>query len=152
MKVTDSIIILVIFLPSVEQGATETFLLFQPTDFKTHPCIFCNIKFTSKKDFLNHMRKIHGKHLCDEDECDKEFFRRSSLYCHKKTSHTPSHLIKTYECKFENCNFTHKTLAGLRYHSLSHTEKSHICNVCQKAFFTLSCLKQHLLTHTGKCG
>lgn len=132
--------------------------MFQPTDFKAHPCIFCNIKFLSKKTFLNHMRKIHRQYLCDVDGCDEDFISRYRLVCHRKRCHAPSNLpseliaTKTYECDFENCNVTLKTLAGLKYHRLSHTGKTHICKVCSKAFYKSTNLKRHLWTHTGMCG
>lgn len=56
---------------------------------------------------------------------------------------------KTFQC--ELCSYTCPRRSNLDRHMKSHTdERPHKCHLCGRAFRTVTLLRNHLNTHTGK--
>ena len=57
---------------------------------------------------------------------------------------------KTFQC--ELCSYTCPRRSNLDRHMKSHTdERPHKCHLCGRAFRTVTLLRNHLNTHTGRC-
>ena len=61
----------------------------------------------------------------------------------------PAEVKRTFHCNL--CKFTSSRISSFNRHMKIHsTEKPHVCHVCLKAFRTVTLLRNHVNTHTGK--
>ncbi|KAL7374534.1 hypothetical protein ABVT39_002447, partial [Epinephelus coioides] len=115
--------------------------------------------------------KSELRHHCER--CGKSFARRSNVTRHRRyhcstTTGTPSQPEsepaeqETFSC--DTCSLTFRTKRHLRLHERIHTqdsenhqdkatsprERCHTCKQCNKSFYLLHTLQQHLLVHTGE--
>ena len=61
----------------------------------------------------------------------------------------PAEVKQTFHCNF--CKFTSSRISSVNRHMKIHsTEKPHVCHLCLKAFRTVTLLRNHVNTHTGK--
>ena len=61
----------------------------------------------------------------------------------------PAEVKRTFHCNL--CKFTSSRISSFNRHMKIHsTEKPHVCHLCLKAFRTVTLLRNHVNTHTGK--
>lgn len=61
----------------------------------------------------------------------------------------PAEVKQTFRCDI--CMFTTSRISSFNRHMKTHsTEKPHVCHLCLKAFRTVTLLRNHINTHTGK--
>lgn len=82
-------------------------------------CRFCGAPCRSSTRLRNHERRHTGEKPYACDQCPYKANFRTALEAHKARLHDPS---------------------------LS--QKKHMCDLCGKSFFTKTCLKEHVFTHT----
>eukprot|EP00794_Sanderia_malayensis_P006039 gene6039-6741_t len=103
-----------------------------PTSF---PCSICKLEFITKQHMLEH----RGKHtkLFKCKVCSEGFYTEEKLNKHtEKETHS-------YPC--EHCGKVLVSKASLQRHKVVHGEKTHICDVCNRAFKTARDMKNHKL-------
>lgn len=109
---------------------------------KKHQCPMCIRKFVKKASLTNHLR-IHEnreevKYTCGS--CKREFKHKAHLDNHMVTLHGNE---KGFGCEFCLKNFP--TQESLDIHrDLHKIDKKHTCQYCNKAFYMLSTLTDHL--------
>ncbi|XP_044575577.1 zinc finger protein 260-like [Cotesia glomerata] len=117
------------------------------TGDKPFRCRICGKTFSQSANKSKH-EKIHQKGLkpfiCDL--CGRSFSDNEEMEEHK-AGHGGE---KVRECDF--CGMKFKKFSEVidhvrRYHTF---ERPHTCDFCQKAFYSLYSLKQHIMTHTGQ--
>lgn len=111
----------------------------------------CQKVFRFKSDIQRHL-PVHSNlrpHVCNYFPCTRAFKRVDALQDHIRSQHTHEAALA---CPYIGCGERFTTNAKLRYHTALHdTTKSHNCTVpgCEKAFVTLSQLKQHYKSLTA---
>jgi len=133
---------------------------------KRFSCPHCGISMSLMRNLNAHMRLHTGEKPYKCETCDKSFVRRFDLKIHKRThtgerahkcevcnkSFTQSQHLKSHQRKHtretpyscEVCGLGYPTLAGRRYHMLTHTPVDHACDVCGKKFVYKSTLTTHI--------
>ncbi|MPC23879.1 Zinc finger protein 596 [Portunus trituberculatus] len=143
--------------------------------FSRHPgtaeCNICGAQ-VGRRYLSKHINAVHTKekiHKCDQ--CDKDFYSRTSLTGHQKRQHGPrKHLChlcgkgyvhnvelqrhlkahrnqRDFKCDF--CGRSFLKAVDLTYHRRSHTgERPHQCRLCPEAFIKPLGLRKHMLKHT----
>ncbi|XP_075168441.1 zinc finger Y-chromosomal protein 1-like [Haematobia irritans] len=105
-------------------------------------CVVCQSAIPTFHELRRHFVKQHnepGYAVC----CDKKFFKCSDLIDHIQCHLNPEH----FKCK--HCG---KILSGrrcLKFHVETHgiTEKTYVCDICNRAFSRKIGLKNHKLVH-----
>lgn len=144
--------------------------------FSRHPgtaeCDICGAQ-VGRRYLSKHINAVHTKeqiHKCDQ--CDKQFYSRTSLTGHQKRQHGPrKHLchlcgkgyvhnvelqrhLKAHrnqrDFKCDICGRSFLKAVDLTYHRRSHTgERPHQCRLCSEAFIKPLDLRKHVLKHTA---
>lgn len=112
---------------------------------QAHICDICQKTFTSKPNYVKHLRDhtVEKEFVCHE--CQKAFAYRCHLIQHVRT-HTGE---KPFICN--ECQKGFAKIGDLKRHLRTHSgERPFVCQECAKAFSNRSDLKKHLLTHTGE--
>lgn len=102
----------------------------------------CTKSYSKSSGLKEHIKSIHGdssKYKCDFEGCIVECSNKSNLTQHIKTHFN----IKTYDCKFLNCDEKFTSNELLNDHRLVHL----MCNICDKVFTRATKLKDHMKIH-----
>ena len=94
-------------------------------------CHICGIKFTTRSNLVNHVKRHEGIRNYACPICPKKFFASHSLKVHIR-SHTK-------ECPYtcEKCGMSFVSASKLNQHMKRHSnKKDYACNYCPKAFYT----------------
>lgn len=112
-------------------------------------CAWYGLKFTSRKEFLSHVRsecKIlpSNKFSCFYSDCGKVFKQSKYLRKHIRLNHLPPRTV--FSCHLCPKIFFEKT--KLNRHVEGHQEEKFRCGLCSKTFTRGDALKRHnLLVH-----
>lgn len=105
-------------------------------------CDLCDELFTSRKQFVVHMRETHSKRVVDYQHfckfCDKSFTRKHTLFKHYQT-HAKDKLV----CYL--CGDFFKDQNDLDRHTDSHEEIQYCCALCHQNFTRKQQYDAHLL-------
>ncbi|KAG5669668.1 hypothetical protein PVAND_017551 [Polypedilum vanderplanki] len=110
-------------------------------------CDKCNFEATEKSTLERHL-KIHSikeSQLFFCEMCGLSYGKRHLLNRHVKVKHTTKE--RKFKCTNQNCDKAFYTLAGLKKHSETHSEKALPCEYCGKLFSCLNNLRTHLYYH-----
>ncbi|XP_055380524.1 zinc finger protein OZF-like [Condylostylus longicornis] len=109
-------------------------------------CKICNKTLATKQNLDTHM-KIHSEQYQRCPMCPAKFSRKGNLSQHIKR-HSK---IKSYACKYENCNYKALYPANLRNHEKCHTNlRKEICEICGQTFKEKGHLKEHQKRHNNQ--
>ena len=119
---------------------------------KKHKCRYCDKTFTFKFSLRDHenTHAPEGEFLCGT--CGKGFAQIKYLKKHEQRHHGNLGELfndsKLYTCRY--CSETMEGLGKFQQHMRTHNsdeERKHVCEICQKRFFTLGHLKRHEFVH-----
>ena len=113
------------------------------TKEKVHKCNQCDKDFYSRTSLTGHQKRQHGprKHLCHL--CGKGYVHNVELQRHLKAHRNQ----RDFKCDF--CGRSFLKAVDLTYHRRSHTgERPHQCRLCPEAFIKPLGLRKHMLKHT----
>ena len=109
----------------------------------SHHCEVCQKSFHLKTDLKRHRRTHLGEKPYECSTCNKRFALISTLKNHLATH---SDEIK-FKCNICPDDRSFKTKVGLTNHMRYHYEPKHSCVHCNKKYYTLTHLKQHIKSH-----
>ena len=116
----------------------------------THQCEFCEQRYYKPSDLRKHTKRVHEQirnHKCDT--CTKAFTSKKDLMVHIDSVH------KGLKHTCELCGNDFSGFASLINHfkNVHNGEKSHKCELCDKAYYLDENLKKHIAkVHTKhKC-
>ncbi|XP_023939868.2 zinc finger protein ZFP2 isoform X7 [Bicyclus anynana] len=143
---------------------------------RNYVCEVCDAGFVNRTRLMVHQEQHElGKYKCDL--CPGVFTTVTKVKFHIKSVHKPvtfrnkcrlcNELFKDYHQKIKHMQDVHqvrktqKCTACDRIFSSRQTfsvhmqrdhlmERRHVCTICEKSFFQSTCLRHHMLKHTGK--
>ncbi|XP_023939869.2 zinc finger protein 28 isoform X8 [Bicyclus anynana] len=146
------------------------------THVRNYVCEVCDAGFVNRKRLLLHQEQhVVGKFKCRF--CQGDFTTVTKMKFHIKSVHKPvtfrnkcrlcNELFKDYHQKIKHMHEVHQvqksqkctacdrvfaTRKAFRVHmQRDHLmERRHQCTLCEKSFFQSTCLKDHMLKHTGR--
>ena len=105
---------------------------------KTHDqCPKCLMFFMTFEKSLDHPNCNANRQKYKCNQCSKEYLSKTSLWQHKKSTHSSI----TYECYI--CNSIYNTRSAYKQHINFHEKKLPQCVVCKKYFHDSSTLSAH---------
>ncbi|XP_054851341.1 zinc finger protein 646 [Eublepharis macularius] len=128
-------------------------------------CLLCSKQFPNRTSLRNHAR-MHTKKRFECSECGKTYRASRDLARHlrrhqveaedtKGGSSSPRYLNtgkppeeRPYKCN--SCDRTYRHAGSLLNHKKAHATGLYRCPTCQKEFYNLLALKNHLHIHTDK--
>uniref|UniRef100_A0A8D9DWP6 GDNF-inducible zinc finger protein 1 n=1 Tax=Cacopsylla melanoneura TaxID=428564 RepID=A0A8D9DWP6_9HEMI len=114
------------------------------TNYQKFSCSLCHKTFKAKDALQKHIRSLHAPHRFKCSACPKTFNRKDAL-----ASHARLHVDeKPFGCDICGARFAQNQ--NLYAHKLKHRDKSHLCQYCDKSFYTKQLRDKHHLTHTNK--
>ncbi|XP_055607565.1 zinc finger protein 436-like isoform X2 [Uranotaenia lowii] len=112
-------------------------------------CCGCNQRFESKVELNQHSLDVHLamrlKKSPKEFECNvcyKRFANAKRLNFHQLSVYK----VKDHGCDKCSARFTFR--GSLLSHLKTHADRTYVCEICLKSFFTSSTLQSHRLLHT----
>lgn len=108
-------------------------------------CDICSKGFSSRDKIRKHFRHVHFSTEIQCDVCQKILKNRISFKMHMKTIHSTNQDESFHKC--EICERSYKTLAGIRQHRSTHTERKISCPECGIVLQTKNSYKYHIKTH-----
>ncbi|XP_050676688.1 zinc finger and BTB domain-containing protein 17-like isoform X11 [Leptidea sinapis] len=118
-----------------------------------HRCKFCPKIFETASKKQNHERRSH---LCVDRlskcwHCGERFSGHRRKQLHMQDVHgIPMPVKEKVLCKICNKYYPDKNVYNKHMRRVHLVEKNHKCNFCEKEFFVVKELNQHLVTHTGE--
>ncbi|VVC98046.1 unnamed protein product [Leptidea sinapis] len=118
-----------------------------------HRCKFCPKIFETASKKQNHERRSH---LCVDRlskcwHCGERFSGHRRKQLHMQDVHgIPMPVKEKVLCKICNKYYPDKNVYNKHMRRVHLVEKNHKCNFCDKEFFVVKELNQHLVTHTGE--
>ncbi|XP_008487966.2 zinc finger protein OZF-like [Diaphorina citri] len=111
-------------------------------------CPICGDRYKSGTDMRRHYRDLHDStRKCPCEVCGKRFNSIKRVKQHRKVVHMGIKQKKKFECA--HCSKTYLSRVGLEDHINNHTgEKGHICEICNRDFYSDAMLKRHLVKHS----
>lgn len=134
-------------------------------------CVFCDIRFSTRKRWEKHMPKHSAEAPFDCKDCGKAFKWKHALTAHSvihapvkkflcqecgfSTSHVSTfrfhnriHSGNLTKCDVKNCTFQTTRKSNLVQHRLTHSkEKPHQCEICGRAFSLAKNMRRHARQH-----
>jgi hypothetical protein len=107
-------------------------------------CDHCDMKFTNRHHFMNHLRKEHRSKEIYCTDCDKDFKTLGCLRIHLATDHGRN--SGPVACPV--CQKVSPDKTALRSHMYIHgTERNHFCERCGASFLHKKSFEMHMKMH-----
>ncbi|XP_012266867.2 zinc finger protein 420-like isoform X1 [Athalia rosae] len=113
-------------------------------------CSMCNDTFQTKEEFINHSRAlsiqlpING--LVHDETMRKENYSEVEQ---KQSDSSSPYLVRPFKCCLCKLMFDRMSQLDRHRRSVHHQERSQICQICGKGFYSQTDLKTHLNIHLG---
>ncbi|XP_055382968.1 gastrula zinc finger protein XlCGF57.1-like [Condylostylus longicornis] len=109
-----------------------------------HSCERCklDLQFRNPKEYIAHLRIVHGENAFRCPICDREFSRKHDMMKHKDT-----HSREPNCCTQCNINFGFRREFNQHMKEVHNRIKKFTCNICGKIFLMHCKLTRHLETH-----
>ena len=115
-------------------------------DERAHCCNNCEASFKREGDLRLHLKIHFGQKDFECPDCDETFITSGALTTHKVTHNER----RPFSCDI--CGLTFKRKATLKKHTIVHEEreKTHVCSICEKAFYDRAYKRFHEKTHSNE--
>ena len=106
-----------------------------------HKCPDCDLKFSTKREKMNHHKASHGSSKCGE--CFEEFKSSYFLLRHMLKMHNNGHF------KCDTCGKEFTLRKKFNKHMSNH-KMHHMCDTCGFKSKSKAHMEQHMTKHTGE--
>ncbi|XP_044762443.1 zinc finger protein 62 homolog [Coccinella septempunctata] len=127
----------------LNQDSSETNIdKLEGTGTNLHFCDKCFKCFNNKRILDRHLVFAHGQKGGAPKRCNRIKTSKEDRRINQRERWKERFKKNPMLCQI--CGHVSKSAGGAKYHSLTHGEKSYMCDFCPKKFFTPSHLKNHL--------